>query len=146
MASLIADVAHLGGHEERGGILLGTRRGAHFHVVDATLPMIGDRGSRFTFRRGRAGHSEIARKRWLQSRHVIDWLGEWHSHPQAIPTPSSIDLNSWRRITDRRRAPMLFLILGYQASWIGMMQPGCTQPTVFAERERSPAGIGFAAA
>lgn len=144
MDSLVADVARAGGREERGGILLGTRRGAHFYVIDATLPMAGDQASRFSFRRGRAGHSEIARKRWLQSRHVVDWLGEWHSHPEAIPRPSGIDLASWDQITDRRRAPMLFLILGYYGWWMGVMQPGQKRPTVFTERERSPAGIGFA--
>lgn len=142
--SLVADVALAGGRKERGGILLGTRRGVHFHVAEATLPMSEDQGSRYFFRRGRAGHSEFARKRWLQSRNVVDWLGEWHSHPEAIPSPSSIDLASWRQIANRRRAPMLFLILGYHGLWMGIMRPGQARPIVFNERERTPAGIGFA--
>lgn len=140
-----ADAAALAGREERGGILLGMRRGKHFHVDQATLPMTGDRGSRFAFRRGRAGHQQIARARWRQSAHRVDWLGEWHSHPEAIPSPSGIDLASWRLITHRRGAPMLFLIIGYQSIWLGLMRPAKAEPLVFIERESSVAGVGFSA-
>lgn len=87
MVSLIADVARFGGHGERGGILLGTRRGAHFHVVDATLPMIGDRGSRFAFQRGRPEHSKIARKRWLHSLAMLStgWANGILIHKRSPP-------------------------------------------------------------
>lgn len=144
LQQLAAEVTRVAGAEERGGILLGTRRGEHFHLDEATMPMADDRASRFAFRRASAGHHQVANRRWRQSRQFVDWLGEWHSHPENQPRPSSIDLNSWRSIARARRAPMIFLIVGYQGHWLGLMRPGSAKPIVYVEHERSAAGIGFA--
>lgn len=138
-----ADAARFRGRSERGGILLGLRRGRHFQVNEATLPTRWDRGSMFSFRRSAAGHQAVAFRRWKSSRHTTDWIGEWHSHPEPLPSPSSIDLRSWRDITRHRAAPMVFLILGYDGLWLGLCIPGRASPVRYVEAERSPAGVGF---
>lgn len=141
--SISVDAGRFRGRSERGGILLGLRRGRHFEVTEATLPKRWDRGSMFAFRRSAAGHQAVALRRWRSSKHTIDWVGEWHSHPEHLPSPSSIDLRSWRDITRHCAAPMVFLILGYEGLWLGLSSPGRAIPTRYREAERSAAGIAF---
>ncbi len=44
------------------------------------------------------------------------YLGEWHTHDQKNPVPSSIDINNWEKIEQRNKvAPeMYFIIIGTQ--------------------------------
>lgn len=138
-----ADLKRHGYDRERGGILLGLRRGSHLHIDEATLPMKWDVGTTFAFRRSSKGHKELALRRWRQSNRTIDWVGEWHSHPERHASPSSIDLQSWRGITLDRAAPMAFLILGWERSWIGLCVPDCEAPIRYKEVERSKIGLAF---
>lgn len=109
---------------EAGGILLGYRRDPHIHVVDATVPGSGDRALRTHFWRSADSHQRIARERWLSSGHILDYVGEWHTHPQTSPSPSTIDIGEWRKIsTLSGEEQMLFLILGMeQHDWLGISQ------------------------
>ncbi len=144
LAAAANDAARYAGKQERGGILLGTRRGTHLHILEATLPQRWDRGSMFAFRRSARGHQEVAIKRWKSSGQTIDWLGEWHSHPESIPSPSGIDLHSWTSIVAARKTPMVFLIIGYHDLWLGIVEPNARSPTVYREAERTTEGIAFA--
>jgi integrative and conjugative element protein (TIGR02256 family) len=138
-----ADVKRNGHERERGGILLGLRRGLHLHIDEATFPMRWDVGTMFAFERSSRGHKELALRRWRQSRKTIDWVGEWHSHPEQFASPSSIDIGSWRVITRDRGAPMAFLIIGLERSWIGLCTPDRDAPIRYREVERSEAGLAF---
>ncbi|WP_417818915.1 Mov34/MPN/PAD-1 family protein [Tritonibacter scottomollicae] len=137
------DAARYAGRSERGGIFIGLRRGPHIEIKEATLPMRWDLGSMFAFRRSAHGHQDVALSRWRASAHTMDWVGEWHSHPQSVPTPSHIDLASWRDITNDRNAPMVFLIVGHAAVWLGVSYPGASTPIKYVEAERSGMGIAF---
>jgi integrative and conjugative element protein (TIGR02256 family) len=105
---------------EAGGILLGFRRGKHLHVLDATTPMRGDIGQRYRFERSSAEHQRVALQRWQQSGGTLDYVGEWHSHPELNPLPSSIDLGAWRELCRARKDPLGFLIIGSRANWFGL--------------------------
>jgi integrative and conjugative element protein (TIGR02256 family) len=140
---ITADAARYAGRSERGGIFIGLRRGPHIEIKEATLPMRWDLGSMFAFRRSSMGHQGVALRRWRETSHTMDWVGEWHSHPQSIPAPSGIDLGSWREITADRDAPMVFLIVGYDAQWVGLAVPGMVKPIKYVETERSAAGVAF---
>jgi len=51
----------------------------------------------------------------------MDYLGEWHTHPEHSPSPSTIDTHGWQRICNTRKMPMLFVIAGTQHRlWIGL--------------------------
>lgn len=84
---------------EAGGILLGRHLLASPHRVvdDVTEPMAGDRRTRCQFKRGQAGHQKRADAAWEASGGTCVYLGEWHTHPEPIPNPSSTDLDDWRR-------------------------------------------------
>jgi integrative and conjugative element protein (TIGR02256 family) len=138
-----ADVKRHGHAKERGGILLGFRRGIHLHINEATFPMRWDIGTMFAFRRSSSGHKEIALRRWRDSNRTIDWVGEWHSHPERCPSPSAIDIRNWGTITRDRAAPMAFLVIGWEGAWLGLSVPHCEVPIRYKEVERSEAGFAF---
>ncbi len=99
---------------EAGGILLGHVRGEHLEIIEATEPSFWDRRFRFLFERMSYFHHKLAMKRWKESKGLVRYVGEWHTHPQNYPTPSSIDLTEWQILAaDRRDArPLLALIVG----------------------------------
>ena len=115
---------HRQGHQsapESGGILLGYRRGLHLHVTDATVPLDSDQASRTGFFRSAAPHQQAALMRWRESGGTMDYVGEWHTHPEHSPSPSMIDSHGWQRICSTRKAPMLFVITGIQDRlWVGL--------------------------
>lgn len=106
---------------EAGGILLGYRREIHLHVTMATTPQPDDQGWRYFFKRSARYHQEIALKQWNDSDEKMDYLGEWHTHPEPQPSPSMLDLSEWRQICSRRPDPMAFLIMGWSGQlWMGL--------------------------
>lgn len=106
---------------EAGGILLGYRRDKHLHIVLATVPQIGDQRRRFWFSRSSKFHQQVATQKWGGSLGTMDYLGEWHTHPELSPTPSSLDLSEWRTIYRQRSNSMFFMILGLSGElWVGL--------------------------
>lgn len=99
---------------ESGGILLGRRRGRHLEVLAATEP--GPHDKRFThfFAREVEGHAAAAEQAWIRGGHQVDYLGEWHTHPQTIPIPSRIDRTEWRKLAQQRpdMATLLTVVVG----------------------------------
>lgn len=100
--------------KEAGGILLGHVRGEHLEIIQATEPSFWDRRFRFLFERMPYFHHKLAMKRWKESNGLVRYIGEWHTHPQNHPTPSSIDLSEWKILAADRRdgRPLLALIVG----------------------------------
>ncbi|WP_017518788.1 Mov34/MPN/PAD-1 family protein [Pseudomonas nitroreducens] len=101
---------------EAGGILLGHVRGIHVEVLEVTVPTPRDQRLKYFFERMLHGHQRIAEIRWKDSNRLIRYLGEWHTHPEDIPTPSGLDISEWQRLAKGRRdgRPMLATIVGRQ--------------------------------
>ncbi|SRR5712691_10873642 len=121
---------------ESGGILLGLRRNENIEVIALTLPQIRDRRYRFHFTRHPEGHRELAEHYWRAANGFVDYVGEWHSHPEFTPHPSYLDKRSWIRLA-RKSAPsfMLGLIVGKTALWLGL-----ANKTSVAEMVPAPEG------
>lgn len=83
---------------EAGGVLIGRHIvGTNDVVADlATTPTPGDRRRRTSFYRSSL-HQEAMDEIWAESRGTLVYLGEWHTHPEPRPSPSSIDLRDWSR-------------------------------------------------
>jgi integrative and conjugative element protein (TIGR02256 family) len=80
---------------ETGGILLGHDTPDQVLIRHAGDPgPNADRGSRH-FHRDLEHAQHLATAAWNNDQSL--WLGEWHTHPGAGPTPSSVDLNSYLR-------------------------------------------------
>lgn len=105
---------------EAGGILMGYRRGPHIHIAEATTPTIHDARSRFSFHRQADHHQRTALARWRESGETMDYVGEWHTHPENHPTPSCIDNVHWREISQASPRPMVYVILGRSSNWVGI--------------------------
>lgn len=99
---------------ESGGVLLGTVHEHGLLVTLATTPTRLDRQLRYLFERLPFGHRAVARRQWRQSAGTTRYIGEWHTHPQDIPIPSSIDLNEWQKLAKKRadKRPLLAVIVG----------------------------------
>lgn len=114
---------------EAGGILLGLRRGEHLNVTSLTCPSASDKRSRFAFWRGRRHHQDEALKQWRASGGVVDYLGEWHTHPEMRPSPSGTDLREWRTLLRHYEGPLFFLIAGTRDFvWVGIGQGSYIAP------------------
>ena len=50
----------------------------------------------------------------------MDYLGEWHTHPEDLPKPSDKDLREWRILLREQRRPLVFLIVGLKGCWVGV--------------------------
>jgi integrative and conjugative element protein (TIGR02256 family) len=105
---------------EAGGILMGYRRGPHTHVTEPTLPAARDVQRRFGFFRHATHHQRVALRRWKESGETMDYVGEWHTHPEDDPLPSRVDLKHWREIVQASSKPMVFLIVGRVSNWCGV--------------------------
>jgi len=88
------------GKDEAGGVLLGRfiKKSKNIVVDRVTVPMIGDRRSRFEFIRNEKVHQRIITSAWNKSGGTINYLGEWHTHPERVPSPSEKDLENWKNI------------------------------------------------
>lgn len=105
---------------EAGGTLIGYRRQQHLHVVEFTTPAPVDRRSRCEFERCDPRHARYARMRWRKSRKKLDCLGEWHTHPEDYPHPSSVDMSEWRRVLSKVDHARVFVIVGLRRDWVGV--------------------------
>jgi len=116
---------------EAGGVLLGRHlnEGGHVIVDAVTTPMPGDHATRHSFHRTHAPHQRAIDEAWSRSGGCSVYLGEWHTHPEPDPHPSSIDLDDWRRRLredDVEAACLFFIIVGQEqvAAWEGVRPAG----------------------
>ena len=84
---------------EGGGVLLGRYILDSLDVIidKISFPMPGDRATRTTFFRKKRVHQMIIDYEWEASQHTCTYLGEWHTHPESIPSPSCIYQFNWKR-------------------------------------------------
>lgn len=110
---------------EAGGVLLGRHLldGSAIIVDTITTPLSDDKRTRTKFFRAQRQHQAIIDEAWRTSNSTCTYLGEWHTHPEPTPTPSSIDWADWKRrlLSDRYSEPIFFVIVGmnHLSAWEG---------------------------
>lgn len=111
--------------KEAGGILLGriTEDLSKYEIIDISEPCSKDIRKRFSFVRNKNKAQKIINKAFKESNGIVRYMGEWHTHPELYPNPSSVDLELINDCSTFKHAPnMIFLIiLGYQ----GDLYVGC---------------------
>lgn len=114
---------HLDAHRQRsphdkeaGGQLFAEISREAWHIVRATGPRRTDFRSRFGFRPNRNAEREEIRSLFSEGLHYV---GDWHTHPECRPTPSSSDLNSLRDMVanSRHELPGFVMIIVGQDPW-----------------------------
>lgn len=106
------DFHHL---HESGGILMGKRLlNGNIIVTNITTPQQGDVIRRCYFKKNKKVHQKISDKIWIGSKGKIIYIGEWHTHPEPIPHPSSVDLRGWQLSVQNQKdeKTYIFLIVG----------------------------------
>ena len=102
--------------KEAGGILLGRlfENKSDIIIDEITTPLKHDKRARHTYYRS-SGHHKIAVDKWKQSNGYCLYLGLWHTHPEKIPTPSSIDISDWKNAISNGKYEgdrLFFIIVG----------------------------------
>lgn len=101
---------------ETGGILLGKFNKENKVIEIAEVYEIKTNFfSRILYRRNAKKAQKIINKRWRQTDGVINYIGEWHTHPGMQAIPSTTDLNSLSEISTKVRDFLpgtLLLIVG----------------------------------
>jgi integrative and conjugative element protein (TIGR02256 family) len=111
---------------EAGGILIGRVlvEDGNYIVDDVSEPMPTDKRSRTRFSRKPEGHQEYFNDVWEREDGRCFYLGEWHTHPERVPVPSSIDKKDWNRLLNigYETGCLFFVILGIVELkvWYGM--------------------------
>ena len=116
----------IGAASEAGGILLGYRRDPHLHVVAVTEPGKSDRRHRYAFLRRDGAHQAAALALWTRTQATGYYLGEWHTHAEAVPTPSPLDQREWAKLMQGAvEADLLFLIVGRDGWFLQRGRSSC---------------------
>lgn len=112
---------------EAGGQLFAFVDGHDWRVAEATGPRRSDLRSRFGFAGNRSQDQEDIQQRFGLGLHYV---GDWHTHPQASPRPSTTDIDSMTRMVAASRHELpgfLMMIVGTQPSheglWISLHSP-----------------------
>lgn len=114
---------------EAGGVLIGERRGKHLAVCCVSEPGRGDKRKRYLFIRKGKHHQSLVDSRFRESQGTQQYLGEWHTHPEDHPSPSSMDIKSWKTKVDDSR-PMIILIIGRKSNWAALLESGAINPLI----------------
>jgi integrative and conjugative element protein (TIGR02256 family) len=107
---------HLANHQqsdrnssEAGDQLFARFKGEQIRVERATGPRAADRRSRYGYIPDRRGEQEE-----IDSMHSrgLHFIGDWHTHPERIPTPSASDIRSIRQaVTESKHHLNGFILL-----------------------------------
>ncbi|MHA6287139.1 Mov34/MPN/PAD-1 family protein [Maricaulis sp. CAU 1757] len=117
-------VAAEAGKRETGGLLLGLRAKGAIRIMRCTFPGPADLSTHHRFHRRCPSHQISATMWWVRCGGKGDWVGEWHSHPEADPTPSNIDIDSWKRQVAHVQKPLTFMIFGLSSVYGATISPG----------------------
>lgn len=80
---------------ESGGILIGfCIEDNSFTITNITTPSAQDVSSRCNYIRTKENAQKAIDKHFTESKNKKIYLGEWHTHPENIPTPSFLDKKS----------------------------------------------------
>jgi integrative and conjugative element protein (TIGR02256 family) len=114
---------------EAGGVLLGRLiLDSSDVIIDvASRPHSEDKRSRFFFWRSNKPAQRRVIEAWQESSGTQNYLGEWHTHPEDVPTPSCVDIQNWKRLVKRSKFEqefLLFIIVGRRETGVWEARKG----------------------
>ena len=111
---------------EAGGILIGKENKSNENIIinHTTVPMPKDERKHNRFIRKDKKHIELFENLYKESDETLRYIGEWHTHPEAIPNFSEIDLNNWKKISKEsdNNNNYYHIIVGYDAIKIWVIE------------------------
>jgi len=128
---------------ESGGYIVGYqhKRTGNISLEKVSHPYLMDVKNRVRFDIRDLRHKLFLKK---VKRHKSYYMGVWHTHPQCVPIPSSIDWNDWYETMQMDKTGceyVFFLIVGTDVirAWVGDFQT--RKITEIIECEKNSNGI-----
>lgn len=128
---------------ESGGILLGKVYNDLIIIDQISEPSNEDKSGRYYFYRDVKKAQKITEKVWKESNGERIYLGEWHTHPEDIPTPSRDDKKLIENMLKYSRMEIDFLfmvIIGRVSPYIAALSKGMKHMNVL-ERVNVESGL-----
>lgn len=90
-----------GSENESGGVLFGKKKVDcdTYYIIDISTPNENDKSSRFSFLRNAKAAQKIIENKWHESEGYVNYIGEWHTHPESNPAPSKTDIKTYKQIS-----------------------------------------------
>jgi integrative and conjugative element protein (TIGR02256 family) len=98
--------------KEAGGQLFARLQLPKIIVEEATGPRVCDRRARFAYRPNRVAEQREITTRYARGLHFV---GDWHTHPEPVPKPSSCDIENINEMFSKSAHEMngfLLVIIG----------------------------------
>lgn len=112
--------------KEYCGVLLGREiiNTSNIIIDKITEPSEDDIQKRFYFFRDKKYHQKKIIEEWKKSDGTCNYLGEWHTHLEDVPNPSSTDIKEWKKALKKFKFDgneLFFIIIGIKeiAIWEG---------------------------
>ena len=108
---------------ESGGIVTGKIYDDLIEILNCSEPSDLDTSSRYNFNRSFKTAQNFINERFEISNGKEVYLGEWHTHPEDIPTPSKTDINSFTKTIKKNRLNSkvhFMIIIGRVSIYIGI--------------------------
>lgn len=115
------------GQHEAGGILLGQVKEKDIYITRISFPSKRDRSSRYSFMRDKRNAQDIIDYEFFNSNKRTIYLGEWHTHPEELPTPSNVDRKMIKNqlLKNVLNEPFLLqYIQGTKGFYLGLIRTG----------------------
>lgn len=113
--------------KEAGGVLTGKIFDNHIEVISCSEPSKLDKRKRYNFIRSHKAAQRFINKVFYKSKGEEVYLGEWHTHPEYIPTPSRTDLKSFRKTINENNLNSeihFMIIVGITKIYVGTYKMG----------------------
>lgn len=117
---------------EAGGQMFGIFEADTIRIVEATRPRKKDIRTRFGFLPHRPSEKKEISQRYAEN--GLHFLGDWHTHPQKIPQPSTTDTNSVIRMLEESKHDIqgvLLVIVGTEDPSRGLYVGFCMDGQVY---------------
>ncbi|MFB9047280.1 Mov34/MPN/PAD-1 family protein [Sphingobium indicum] len=116
-ATVIRDLAELFDPVETGGVLLGWRDGSDRIVTGLVGPGPKALHGRYTFLPDHPWQIARIREAFDASEGDLDYLGDWHTHPDGVAQMSEMDCKTLSRIERRVKSPLMMIAAGSAKDW-----------------------------
>lgn len=110
--------------KEAGGIVMGQIRDKEIYVLKVSVPSQWDKATRTTFDRNKWKAQIIIEHEFNASGGKTIYLGEWHTHPEKFPSPSSTDIRMVKDQFSKNELNedfLLFIIQGINGIYLGLL-------------------------
>lgn len=94
---------------ESGGMLFATINNNDIYISVATVPSREDRSHRFGISMNKNGMQ--AKINEFYYKHSLHYVGDWHTHPEIKPSPSSQDLSTAKGFLSRQSSLNYFIMI-----------------------------------